>query len=138
MVHGLMFSEFTIFAAEYALGSTISTEGDVYSYGIVLLEMLTGKRPTDAMFKDGFDIHAYVSDAFPEKIIEILDPIMFEEFKLLESNLENGNGNQKVVMDKCVIPLIQVGLNCSKEAPRYRMSMEDVAAELSKIKQILA
>jgi serine/threonine protein kinase len=130
-----MFTVFTIFAPEYALGASISTEGDVYSYGIVLLEMLTGKRPTDAMFKDGFDIHTYVSDAFPEKIIEIMDPNMLGDLELLQSNLENGNGRQNMVMDKCLIPLIQVGLKCSKEAPRDRMTMEHVTAELSKIKK---
>ncbi|KAF3328674.1 putative LRR receptor-like serine/threonine-protein kinase [Carex littledalei] len=113
---------FAIFTAEYALGSTISTQGDVYSFGIVLLEMLTGKRPTDAMFKDGSNIHAYVSSAFPEKIIEILDPSMF--------------GEMNMDMEKCIIQLVHVGLACSKEAPKDRMRMEDVAAELSKIKQI--
>ena len=113
---------FAIFTAEYALGSTISTQGDVYSFGIVMLEMLTGKRPTDAMFKDGSNIHAYVSNAFPEKIIEILDPSMFGELNM--------------VLEKCIISLVHVGLACSKEAPKDRMRMEDVAAELSKIKQI--
>ena len=96
----------------------------MYSFGIVLLEMLTGKRPTDAMFKDGSNIHAYVSSAFAEKIIEILDPSMFGEL------------NMVICMEKCIIPLVHVGLACSKEAPKDRMRMEDVAAELSKIKQI--
>ncbi|KAF3328672.1 putative LRR receptor-like serine/threonine-protein kinase [Carex littledalei] len=122
-------------APEYASGSTISAQGDTYSYGIVLLEMLTGKRPTDAMFKDGFNIRVYVSDAFPGKIIEILDPSMFEELKCLESNLGNGNDLLNMVMEKCIIPLVRVGLACSKEAPKDRMRMEDVAVELSKIKQ---
>jgi serine/threonine protein kinase len=118
------------------LGATVSPEADVYSYGIVLLEMLTGKRPTDAIFKDGFNIHAYVSDAFPERIIDTLDPNMFGEFKCFESNINNGNGHPIMVMEKCIIPLIQFGLACSKEAPRDRMRMKDVTAELSKIKQI--
>ncbi|XVF41906.1 hypothetical protein PTKIN_Ptkin01aG0318200 [Pterospermum kingtungense] len=40
-------------APEYGFGTEATTSGDMYSFGILLLEMFTRKRPTDEMFKDG-------------------------------------------------------------------------------------
>ena len=42
------------------MGCKISTAGDVYSYGVILLEMLTGKHPTDDIFKDGLNLHGLI------------------------------------------------------------------------------
>ena len=54
----------------------VSTYGDVYSYGILLLEMFTGKRPTDNIFQDGLNLHDFVNAALPEGIIDIIDPTL--------------------------------------------------------------
>ena len=56
------------------MGSEASTKGDVYSYGILLLEMLLGKRPTDKMFEDGLNLHNFAKMALPEKLVQIVDP----------------------------------------------------------------
>ncbi|MQM14333.1 hypothetical protein Taro_047265 [Colocasia esculenta] len=59
---------------EYGMGGDVSTEGDVYSYGILLLEMFTGLRPTDGTFKDGSTLREHAKVVFPERVMEILDP----------------------------------------------------------------
>ncbi|KAJ4794829.1 Leucine-rich receptor-like protein kinase family protein [Rhynchospora pubera] len=111
-------------APEYAIGGQISILGDVYSYGILLLEMLTGKRPTDDLFSGQLNIRRYVNAALPEKIGEILDTTIYQE---IEVHLMHG----------CAISLFRIGLCCSEEAPKDRMSMRDVAAEISSIKEAL-
>ncbi|XP_058073010.1 probable LRR receptor-like serine/threonine-protein kinase At3g47570 [Magnolia sinica] len=53
-------------APEYAMDGKASTQGDVYSYGILPWEMITGKGPTDDMFKDNLSLHHFVKLAFSE------------------------------------------------------------------------
>ncbi|KAL0327411.1 UNVERIFIED_CONTAM: putative LRR receptor-like serine/threonine-protein kinase [Sesamum angustifolium] len=61
-------------APEYGMGRESSTYGDVYSYGILLLELFTGKSPTDDVFTNGLTIHSFAKMAIPERVMEIVDP----------------------------------------------------------------
>ena len=71
--------------AEYGMGNEVSTFGDIYSYGILLLEMFTGKRPTDNIFKDDLNLHDFVRGALPEQVINIVDPIILLEREDMET-----------------------------------------------------
>ncbi|KAM3737726.1 hypothetical protein ACB098_09G077600 [Castanea mollissima] len=64
---------------EYGMGSQVSTLGDIFSYGILLLEMFTEKKPIDEMFIDGLSIHKFTKMALPEHVMDIVDPSMFFE-----------------------------------------------------------
>ncbi|XP_058217018.1 putative receptor-like protein kinase At3g47110 [Rhododendron vialii] len=64
-------------APENGMGAQVSTLGDVYSNGILLLEMFTGKRPTDDIFKDGLSICDFVSMGL--LVLEILSVRFFEK-----------------------------------------------------------
>nr|GFA84316.1 protein kinase-like domain-containing protein [Tanacetum cinerariifolium] len=44
---------------EYSIGSEMTNSGDIYSFGILLLEVMTGKNPTDGMFNEGLSLHKY-------------------------------------------------------------------------------
>ena len=62
--------------AEYGEGGQISTSGDVYSFGIVLLEMFTGKTPTHGMFTDGLTLLEYAKMAYPAQLMEIIGRLL--------------------------------------------------------------
>ncbi|TYI62695.1 hypothetical protein E1A91_D10G265100v1 [Gossypium mustelinum] len=125
---------------EYGMGSELSTNGDVYSYGILLLEMLTGKRPTNERFKEGLSLHNFVKAALPNRVVEIIDPILLQEsvrggtvgdITLNENNL----GNDKYL--QCLNSIFKIGLTCSAESPSERMDMSDVVTKLCSIRDKL-
>ncbi|KAL6127570.1 hypothetical protein ACLB2K_070935 [Fragaria x ananassa] len=66
-------------AAEYGMGSEVSTYGDIYSFGILLLEIFIGKRPTDHIFMNGLNLRKCVKMAIGERISEIEDSSLLQK-----------------------------------------------------------
>lgn len=115
------------FLSEYAGGGYTSTSGDVYSFGIVLLEILTGKRPTDPMFKDGLDIISFVQSNVPQQLLSVIDAHLVEECKVesAEETVTSENG-----VYQCMISLAQVALSCTTPSPSERMSMREISSRI--------
>ncbi|RWR91200.1 Protein kinase domain-containing protein [Cinnamomum micranthum f. kanehirae] len=120
-------------APEYGIGGEVSTYGDVYSYGILLLELFTGKRPIDDIFKDNLGLHHFAKMMFPERLIEIVD------HRLLVDDNENNSSNEdynkrRSRMHECLLSLVRIGISCSVEAPKERLEMRDVMPELQGVR----
>ncbi|KAI8569381.1 hypothetical protein RHMOL_Rhmol02G0274400 [Rhododendron molle] len=117
------------------MGLDPSTSGDVYSYGILLLELFTGKRPTDGIFRDGTNIHRYSKMALPKRVMEIVD------HKLLENKEGTGESSwtetERGKIHDCLILTLKIGVACSEESPRERATIVDAARELHLIKEML-
>ncbi|KAK2373507.1 putative LRR receptor serine/threonine-protein kinase [Trifolium repens] len=120
---------------EYGMGSEVSTHGDMYSFGMLILEMLTGRRPTDEMFIDGQNLHMYVEIPFPNDVMEILDPHIVPRDEEA-ATIEDGNSwNIIPTIEKCLVSLFRIGLACSMDTPKARMNIADATRELNIIRK---
>ncbi|XVF83990.1 hypothetical protein PTKIN_Ptkin16aG0539100 [Pterospermum kingtungense] len=125
---------------EYGLGSSVTTYGDVYNYGVLLLEMFTGRRPTDEMFKENLNLHSFVRTALPNHVVEITDPILLQEIFRGETRINNTFNERSEKGNKLLWGLnsiFEIGVACSSELPTERMNMVNVVAQLCSIKEKL-
>ncbi|KAL7590825.1 hypothetical protein Lser_V15G32272 [Lactuca serriola] len=125
-------------APEYGLGSHVSPSGDMYSYGILLLEMITSKKPTDAMFGDGLTLHHYAKKSMGVGALEIVDPLLLndEDENLALRKNERGIVEKTCYMKRqnCLHLLLEIGVSCSLESPQYRMDAKCVVEALRIVK----
>ncbi|GKD60777.1 kinase-like domain-containing protein [Tanacetum coccineum] len=88
---------------EYGIGSEMTSIGDVYSFGILVLEVMTGKNPTDGMFNEGLSLHKFAYMALPDHVIDVID----DDAIVLQSTEANANK-----VEECMAATIKIGVSC--------------------------
>ncbi|KAL1337475.1 hypothetical protein HN51_032158 [Arachis hypogaea] len=103
---------------EYYQSFRCSTKGDVYSYGVVLLELLTGKRPTDSADFGDNNLVGWVKQHAKLKISDVFDPELMKEEPSLEIEL---------------LQHLKVACACLDDRPWRRPTMIQVMAMFKEI-----
>ncbi|XP_057803782.1 receptor kinase-like protein Xa21 [Salvia miltiorrhiza] len=111
-------------APEYGLEGQVSTRCDVYSYGVMLIETFTRKRPSDDMFCGDMSLKRWVELSLSENPDEVIDAnlVMNLEEEMIDKNMQ------------CVSSILELALKCSADSPGDRINMKQAHAELQKIK----
>ncbi|KAL2512270.1 putative LRR receptor-like serine/threonine-protein kinase [Abeliophyllum distichum] len=103
-------------APEYGSTGLISTMADVYSYGIILMETFTKKKPTDDTFVGEFTMRRWVFESFPNAITQIVNV-----------DLVNAVENNIRAKESLFRSIMGLALECTADLPKERLTMKDVS-----------
>ncbi|KAI3411636.1 Protein kinase domain-containing protein, partial [Psidium guajava] len=124
-------------APEYGMAGEISTWGDVYSFGILVMEMFTGKKPTDEMFMEDLSLHSYVKRAIPDGVAEIVDSKLLEEvFNHQDIDRATTSRKQSKAQESLTV-ILKIGILCSAEQPGERLNMKEVVVQLQSLREMI-
>jgi Leucine-rich repeat (LRR) protein len=103
---------------EYSQSVIATPKGDVFSFGVVLLELLTGRRPVDASKAKGSrDLVSWVLQTKSEKKEEqIFDRLIWSK-----------------VHEKQLLSVLETACKCISTDPRLRPSIEEVVSWLDRL-----
>ncbi|XP_015160489.1 probable LRR receptor-like serine/threonine-protein kinase At3g47570 [Solanum tuberosum] len=109
-------------APEYGSEGKVSTMGDVYSFGILLIETFTRKSPVDDLFVGDFTLKRWICQSLPNRVVDVVD---INLFSLDEENLTS--------KERCFKSIMELALECTNDLPEERICMEDITLRLKKI-----
>ncbi|KAK1351385.1 putative Serine-threonine protein kinase, plant-type [Heracleum sosnowskyi] len=107
---------------EYGLCEKSSTAGDVYSYGVMLLELFTGMSPLQESFSGDLNLVKWVESYFLEKEVQVFN--LDDEVKNEEQSMNPEAENE------CLITVIRIGLSCAKDSPDGRINIREALRSL--------
>ncbi|KAL7193776.1 hypothetical protein ACSBR2_025409 [Camellia fascicularis] len=113
-------------APEYGSEGRVSTNGDIYSFGVMLLETFTRKKPTDEMFSAEINLRQWVSASLPNKIMEIVD-----------GGLLRMQNDSDMVTSQSILAILELGLECTSDIPMERSDIKKILVKLNKIRKQL-
>nr|XP_009770225.1 PREDICTED: probable LRR receptor-like serine/threonine-protein kinase At3g47570 [Nicotiana sylvestris] len=121
------------------MGSQVSSQGDVYSFGVLLLEIFTGRRPTSELLEENENLHSFVKHALPGKVMDAVDQTtLYDKEPGDLTDILSCRSDFKSEIVECLVSILTTGVACSEEAPLARTNMGRVILDLISIRDKLS
>ncbi|KAL6959599.1 putative inactive receptor kinase [Sarracenia purpurea var. burkii] len=106
-------------APEVTDARKVSQKADVYSFGVLLLELLTGKAPAHAVLnEDGVDLPRWVQSVVREEWSAEVFDVELLRYQSIEEEM---------------VQLLQLAIDCVAQYPDNRPSMPEVSSRIEEI-----
>ncbi|OIV90786.1 hypothetical protein TanjilG_15519 [Lupinus angustifolius] len=107
-------------APEYGYTLKVDEKIDIYSYGVVLLELITGKMPLDPAFEESVEIVEWIRKKRCKNALEeALDPTIAGQCKHVQEEM---------------LLVLRIAILCTAKLPKERPSMRDIITMLGEAK----
>ncbi|KAJ0797407.1 putative protein kinase RLK-Pelle-LRR-XII-1 family [Helianthus annuus] len=106
---------------EYGMEGLVSPESDVYSFGILLLETFTRKKPTEEIFCGEINLRSYVLEATQRSVFDVVD--------------ENLINEHLYTKEEPLASIFNLAIDCTFDSSSLRINMDETLVRLSKIQK---
>ncbi|KAH7568709.1 hypothetical protein JRO89_XS06G0035300 [Xanthoceras sorbifolium] len=111
-------------APEYGREGKVSRKSDVYSYGIMLMETFTRKKPTDEIFAGELSLGHWVNNALQRSVMDVVD-----------RNLLSSDDRSISAKEECMSSILNLAMDCTMDVAEKRIDMKTVVSKLVKIRE---
>ena len=107
--------------AEYGYTLKVDQKSDIYSFGVVLMELLTGRRPIEPEYGDSTDIVGWIRERLRTN-------------SGVEELLDAGVGGRVDHVREEMLLVLRIAVLCTAKSPKDRPTMRDVVTMLGEAK----